>query len=60
MNTWIQDVNGDTRLDLIQKSRKVSKNGKVKNEKTKVFLQGPNGAFIYSEDTSVNSADYLF
>jgi len=60
MDTWIQDVDGDTLLDLIQKERKIAKNGKSRRVKTKVFLQQRDGSFQLSDNTNVNTNDYIF
>ncbi len=60
MDTWIQDVDGDTLLDLIQRKRTTSENGVSDEVITKVLLQQPDGSFQVSNDTGVNSADYIF
>jgi hypothetical protein len=60
METWIQDIDGDTLLDLIQKGRKVKRNGKVKKEKTKVFLLQDDGSYKEGSTNLINPADYKF
>lgn len=58
MDSWVQDLNGDTRLDLIQKKQIKNKDGKIVREKTKVFLQKSNGKFKRSRRTKVEKSDY--
>lgn len=58
MDSWIQDVNGDTRLDLIQVKKTVRANGqKVRIDKA-VYLMDQRGFFKKSKDTSVNFDNY--
>ncbi|MFK7936694.1 MAG: hypothetical protein AB8G22_24485 [Saprospiraceae bacterium] len=52
MDSWIQDVNGDTRLDIIQKRKK------GKSEKLKVFTQNVQGKFMLDNDVQLNPTDY--
>jgi len=59
-DTWIQDVDGDTLLDLIQKERKINRSGKSKKVKTKIYLQQRDGTFELSNNTNVNSDNYIF
>ena len=59
MDSWMQDVNGDTRLDLIQKKEIKDRNGNVVKEKTKVFLKKKNGKFKRSRKTKVKKSDYI-
>ena len=58
MDSWLQDLNGDTKLDLIQKKRIMTKEGKILNEKTTVYLQKPNGKFKKSKNTNIEKSDY--
>ncbi len=60
LDSWIQDINGDTRLDLIQRSRKISENGKIKSVKTKVFLQTYEGTFDVFKKYNIEEEDYIF
>ncbi len=56
MDSWMQDVNGDTRLDLIQKTKISDKKGKTRRQKFKVYLQNQPGAFKLSKiDVNVES-----
>ena len=58
LDSWLQDLNGDTKLDLIQKKRIMNKDGKILNEKTMVYLQKPNGKFKKSKNTPIEKSDY--
>ncbi|MFK8007564.1 MAG: hypothetical protein AB8H03_14390 [Saprospiraceae bacterium] len=58
MDSWIQDLNGDTRLDLIQKKQIKVVNGNILKEQTKVFLQKKNGKFKHSRKTKIETSDY--
>ena len=60
LDTWIQDLDGDTRLDLIQRSRKIIKSRKPKDVKTKVFLQNRDGEFDLSKEYEIEEKDYQF
>lgn len=60
LDTWIQDLNGDTYLDLIQRYRKITKSGKIMKVKTKVFLLSPNGSFNTSKEYEIEEGDYQF
>ena len=58
LDSWMQDVNGDTRLDLIQKKSVTDANGKVQKEKTTVFLRNKKGKFKRSRKTKIEVSDY--
>ncbi len=58
MDSWMQDVNGDTRLDLIQKKQIKNADKNIIKEKTKVFLQKKNGKFRRSWRTKIEASDY--
>lgn len=58
MDSWVQDLNGDTRLDLIQRKQIKNKDGKVVKEKTKIFLQKRGGKFKRSRKTKIEKSDY--
>lgn len=58
MDSWMQDINGDTRLDLIQKKRTITANGKVMNKKTVVYLQKQNGKFKRTKNSIIEIGDY--
>lgn len=60
MNTWIMDVNGDTLLDLVQKTRKVTRSGKYKNEKTKIFLMQQDGNYKKGDLNLIDQNDFIF
>ena len=51
LNSWIQDVNGDTRLDIIQKE---SKNPR----KVMVYTQNRAGKFVRNNSVDVDGVDY--
>ncbi len=58
MDSWIQDVNGDTRLDVIQVKKTTRANGKkVKIEKV-LYLMNDKGVFKKSNDDQVDFSDY--
>lgn len=58
VDSWIQDVNGDTRLDVIQVKKTIRDVGKkVKIEKT-VYLMDDNGLFKKSKYDGIDYADY--
>ena len=58
LDSWLQDLNGDTRLDLIQKKQLIDKNGAVKKIKTKVFLRNRKGKFRQTSKIKVSKVDY--
>ncbi|MBI1228294.1 MAG: hypothetical protein GC192_23875 [Bacteroidetes bacterium] len=58
VDSWIQDVNGDTRLDVVQVKRTTRDNGKkVKIDKT-VYLMDDNGLFKKSKYNELDFANY--
>ncbi|MEM6964094.1 MAG: hypothetical protein AAF573_04945 [Bacteroidota bacterium] len=58
LDSWIQDINGDTRLDIIQKKRVTDANGNVKKQKTKVFFQTKNGKFKRTRRANIQEDNY--
>jgi hypothetical protein len=58
LDSWMQDVNGDTRLDLIQKSQVKDADGNINSATTKVFLRKENGKFKRSRNTKIDKSDY--
>ena len=59
LDSWMQDVNGDTRLDLIQKQRVIKPDGSIQKESTKVFLRTSKGKFKRDRKVKLNSKDYI-
>lgn len=57
-DSWLQDLNGDTLLDIITKNRTIRKNGTSKT-KTTVFLMTDKGTFKKSRQTQIEEADYI-
>lgn len=57
LDSWIQDINGDTRLDIIQVSKKTDENGKMKVT-SKVFLMDQEGHLIKSKNIKIDLNDY--
>ena len=60
LDSWLQDVNGDTRLDIIQK-RKVTKKRSGKTVvKPTIYLMGQEGKFHKTKNLGmVNLNDYI-
>lgn len=59
MDSWIQDVDGDTRLDIIQRTRTL-RNGTESKVKTVVYRQLPDGDYTKNNSLSVDPLDYQF
>lgn len=59
MDSWIQDINGDTRLDIIQKTQKTNRAGQVVKTKTKVYTQTQNGRYTLDKSADVKENSYL-
>ncbi|MCI5082084.1 MAG: hypothetical protein MRY78_10335 [Saprospiraceae bacterium] len=57
VDTWIMDVNQDTRLDLIQKVRLSNKRG-AKEVYTDVFYMLDNGQFQRTDEADLDMIDY--
>lgn len=58
VDSWIQDVNGDTRLDIVQIKKTTRKNGmKVRIDKV-VYLMDNNGLLKKSNGQMVDFSDY--
>ncbi|MEZ4953050.1 MAG: hypothetical protein R2825_05695 [Saprospiraceae bacterium] len=57
LDSWIQDINGDTRLDIIQVAKLTGKNGKEKIS-SKVYLMDQEGHLIKSKNTKIDLDDY--
>lgn len=53
LDSWIQDVNGDTRLDIIQKEKVGMKTNVV------VYTQNARGKFVQNDDVEVDSGKYI-
>ena len=53
LDSWLVDLNGDTRLDILQKSLIIRANGKT-TKNTNVYLQNPKGKF-----KKVNANNYV-
>lgn len=58
LDSWMQDVNGDTQLDLIQRKRITKADGTIRKDKTKVLLQKKKGKFKYSRRTKIEQSNY--
>jgi hypothetical protein len=58
MDSWIQDVDGDTELDIIQTSQVTTRNGKVKEPKTVVLSMDKNGLFRKNKKANIDENDY--
>ena len=56
-DSWLQDVNGDGLLDIIQK-KQVTRGYSVARSKTKVFLMEPDGSFKRTKPTMIDQTDY--
>lgn len=57
-DSWITDINGDTRLDIIQKTQITDKNGSTVKQKTKVFLKKKNGKYNRNRKIKFEESDY--
>jgi hypothetical protein len=57
-DSWLQDVNGDTRLDIITKKRTIRSNSGRLKIKTYVRLMQEDGTFKKSRKTLVDEKDY--
>lgn len=58
-DSWLQDLNGDTLLDIITKKRTTRKNGKSK-VKTSVYLMTDKGVFKKARKMEIEEGDYKF
>ena len=56
VDSWLQDINGDTRIDIIQKSKTYSSNQSKEN--LIIFKQTKDGDFIQSTEMHVEKGDY--
>ena len=55
LDTWIRDIDGDTRLDLIQKTRVLdAANGVTLSENAAVYAKRPNGVFEQTDNLDVD------
>ena len=54
-DTWIQDIDGDTRFDFIQKTRKSNRPNKVK---TKIYSMQIDGTIKKNKDAEIDVIDY--
>lgn len=59
MDSWIQDVDGDTRLDIIQRTRTL-RNGQESKVKTVVYRQLPDGDYTKKNALEIDPLDYQF
>lgn len=57
IDSWLQDINGDTRLDIVQKAKKATKKGKGKSNTT-VYLMDQNGVFRKTKYDHIELNDY--
>lgn len=57
LDTWISDLNGDGRLDLVQKRYRKSKNGKESTQ-TNVYLLNRQGKFKRTQKIKLKVEDY--
>ncbi len=57
-DSWLQDVNGDTRLDIITRQRKIRQNNARVKYKTTVLLMQEDGTFRKSRKTDIAEKDY--
>lgn len=57
-DSWIQDVDGDTRLDVIQKKAKL-RDGKIIRESTTVYTQNRAGIFNKNNVVNIEEQDYM-
>lgn len=57
-DSWLQDLNGDTLLDIITKKQITRKNGKTKT-KTYVYLMTDKSTFKKSGKVNIEEGDYL-
>ncbi|WP_020539206.1 hypothetical protein [Lewinella cohaerens] len=62
MDSWLQDFDGDTRLDILQKARVVQFTlmGAPVDEYTQVLRQNEDGTFSPTEQFSIALKNYLF
>lgn len=62
MDSWLQDFDGDTRLDILQKARVVQFTllGAPIDEYTQVLRQNKDGSFSPTENFSIALKDYTF
>jgi len=62
MDSWLQDFDGDTRLDILQKARVVQFTlmGAPIDEYTQVLRQNKDGSFSPTEEFSIALKDYMF
>ncbi len=58
-DSWIQDVNGDARLDIITKRKVTRPNGK-EQVKTKVYFMNTDGNFKRTRKANITEKNYLF
>jgi|GEM_PF-3121184 len=57
LDSWVSDLNGDGRLDLIQKRHRKSKNGKESTQ-TSVYLLNRQGKFKRTRKIKLKEEDY--
>lgn len=62
MDSWLQDFDGDTRLDILQKARIVQFTlmGAPIDEYTQILRQNSDGSFSPTEKFSITLDDYMF
>ncbi len=58
MDSWLQDIDGDTKLDIIQKTQTTTKGGKVKKAKTHVLSLDKNGLFRKNKKLDIDVYNY--
>ena len=59
LESWIQDVDGDTWLDVIQKKKIIKNRGEKVKIKSTVYLMNQDGELQKSNDAAVNFMEYF-
>ena len=58
MDSWLQDVDGDTRLDIIQKTTYIKTGKKNNKERTRIYSIQRNGTVKPAKKLNVEAGDY--
>lgn len=58
LDSWLLDINRDTRLDLVQKEKKVNKNRNREVVQTTIWLANQQGHFQKVDDADIDLSDF--